>query len=399
MKSTFTVLFTLLFSLTIFSQTINSVSNGNFLMPTTWDCTCVPSAGYNINVNHTVTMTTSWLQTGGTITVNVGGTLTQDATNRTIAFNGGNLVNNGTVTFSKMAVLTGPLTNSGTLNANDSLFINAAVTNTGTINSANYLNGADLTNSGNINVTNLLNDGAIDNAGSISTIDFYNNNTVTNTEVIGFSNNCTNDGILINELVFGGGINFTNLGTLYNNSNGNINVWGNCTNGDSLNNYAHWYNNGFTSIWNDFTNLDTLDGISGGAFCIGGLSSNFGAVIGDFDICSRYNGTFDLNMGTIANGITFCTLGFTCWENIENSSISTINLFPNPVKEYLAIQFNGFISNKAIQIVNSCGQIVFEKEINGVEELIINRNNLPSGLYILKVSDSENLLTKKLIFN
>lgn len=340
-------------------------------------------------------MTSDWLQSGGTITVNASGTLTQDATNRIIAFNGGTLVNHGTVTFSKIAVLTGPLTNSGILNGNDSLYINAVVNNTGTIQSLNYLNGDALTSSGNINTTNFFNDGTLQNSGTVTSVNFFNNNVTTNSNTINF-NNCTNAGTLTNDMQINGNHDLTNAGILNNTTLGYITITNDCSNVDTLNHDAHWYNDGHVLIQNDFSNIDILEGTSTGSFCVANNSSNFGSVLGNFDFCDLTTSGFGFNTGTISNGITYCN--FWCWGGVKENNNLYFEVFPNPVKETLTIQFKADMSEKLIQIVNSCGQVVLEQKINGTDEVIVSRNNLPAGLYMLMVSDGKNISSRKMIF-
>ena len=398
MKTTFTLLFVIVFCIQVFSQTATSVANGNWLMPTTWDCACIPTATYNVNINHTVTMTSNWMQTGGTVTINIGGTLKQDATNRIIAFNGGNLANHGTFTFSKVAFLSGTFSNTGTLNGTDSLYMGVDMTNAGYVTSNNLYNAAVLNNNYSVVVTNFFNNGTFDNvmpAGWLNALNFYNNLTAINSGYIAFGN-CTNAGVLTNNGGIGGDNDFTNAGILYNNLGSTINITNDCTNGDTLNNDAHWYNNGITNISNDFTNVDSLHGTAPGSFCVYNNSVNLGAVLGDFDFCDHLTTGFGINSGTISNGITYCS--GLCYSKVIENNISDFEVFPNPVKESLTIQFNGDIINNYLQIVNSCGQVVFEQAINEVKEITVSRNSLPAGLYLLKVSNDHSLITKKLIF-
>src|SRR5271157_4140244 len=77
------------------SQTVTSIANGNFLMPSTWDCGCVPSPGENIIIKHHVVLNTNWGFSSGSLTIDNGGALSKNASIRDFAMNGGTFTNNG----------------------------------------------------------------------------------------------------------------------------------------------------------------------------------------------------------------------------------------------------------------------------------------------------------------
>lgn len=379
MKLLFSLSILLIFISSLFSQTRTSIANGNWTMPTTWDCMCVPTPGNNVIINHTVTLTTNWGQSSGSITVNAGGSLIQDATPRAFGQAGGSFTNAGTVTLSKMGFNGGTVSNSGTLNANDSLYLAIDLINTGSVYSANLFNSASLTNSGAMNGTNFFNNGTFINSTSINFINHFNNSLSYNNGILNFTD-------------------YTNAGKFYNNTFGNITINGDCTNGDSLNHDAHWYNNGSTLIVNDFTNIDTLDaGINTNRFCVGHNSVNSGKVIGILDFCCLPTGTFGINTGTIAPTVVNCLNSGNCFSGIKENLKSEISIFPNPIKESFTINSNNTLI-ESIEIIDVLGKVVYSQKVNSSEEILILRNNIPSGLYIIKTNSADKSFTSKVLF-
>jgi len=377
MKKLFTFSIAVFIVSSIAAQTATSVANGNWFSPTTWGGT-VPTPGYNVIINHQVTLTSNYGYSSGSITINSSGSLIQDSSPRALAQNGGSFSNAGTVTLSKMAFFSGTISNSSTLNSVDSLYLAINLNNTGIITSNNLYNSASLTNNNTINGVNFFNDGNLQNNFDIGFTNHFNNAISYNDHNLSFND-------------------YTNAGIFYNNINGFLSISNDCTNGDTINHDAHWYNNGHTDIWNNFTNIDTLDGNTGGTFCVGNLSTNVGVVLGNFDFCSRFSGTFDINSGTISNGITFCAAGEICWGNVnENKTISSINIFPNPVKESLTINLSNF-KIKTVEIINILGKTIYLQNVNS-NEINISRNNVPSGIYFVKVNSKEKTFTAKVVF-
>jgi hypothetical protein len=89
-------------------------------------------------------------------------------------------------------------------------------------------------------------------------------------------------------------------------------------------------------------------------------------------------------------------VGVSEQELIKNS----INVFPNPANDFLNINFNfdlGITFSK-IEITNNLGQIIREEEINFKNNIaLIKTNDLPSGVYTLKISYNGIAINKKFI--
>lgn len=76
----------------------------------------------------------------------------------------------------------------------------------------------------------------------------------------------------------------------------------------------------------------------------------------------------------------------------------SLEVFPNPAKENTTIKLTTLSSGKAIvKVLNINGQIMIsERELEG-NSLEIQTSNLPKGLYIIEITQDENILRKKLV--
>ena len=83
------------------------------------------------------------------------------------------------------------------------------------------------------------------------------------------------------------------------------------------------------------------------------------------------------------------SLGIKSDANIEFS------LYPNPAKNELKIEFNGFETAK-ISILNNLGQTVIYNKLNNRINTI-DTSTLSAGMYIVKITNNTQSLTKKLI--
>ena len=84
----------------------------------------------------------------------------------------------------------------------------------------------------------------------------------------------------------------------------------------------------------------------------------------------------------------------------ENTEANSFNIYPNPVKDFLNIEFGKQTTSKnIIRIFNDAGQQVFVEQINeNTGKVSINTSSFISGMYLIKIEDSEGkFITKKLI--
>ncbi|MFY0713622.1 T9SS type A sorting domain-containing protein [Seonamhaeicola sp. NFXS20] len=86
--------------------------------------------------------------------------------------------------------------------------------------------------------------------------------------------------------------------------------------------------------------------------------------------------------------------------SVEDKSISSINLYPNPVKDELKISLNQSNVNAAntnLVLYTLSGQRVLEKKVINSKEVTLDLSHLNKGVYLLKISDSKIITTKKVI--
>ncbi|NVO04225.1 MAG: T9SS type A sorting domain-containing protein, partial [Bacteroidetes bacterium] len=84
--------------------------------------------------------------------------------------------------------------------------------------------------------------------------------------------------------------------------------------------------------------------------------------------------------------------------NIENHANFSFNIYPNPNNGNFSIQLNNLLDGAAdFELFDAIGQLVYKKKL-------INKNNhefylrgVSSGIYTIKITTSENSLTRKLI--
>jgi len=77
--------------------------------------------------------------------------------------------------------------------------------------------------------------------------------------------------------------------------------------------------------------------------------------------------------------------------------VSDINIYPNPANDILNLESNILI--KDISLVSITGKVVVSKNNLDTHSISIKTNELPSGIYILKVKTDESLVLKRLIIN
>ena len=74
--------------------------------------------------------------------------------------------------------------------------------------------------------------------------------------------------------------------------------------------------------------------------------------------------------------------------DIENSGISNLEIYPNPVSNYLFIKTSS--KDLTVSIYNLIGEQLFEELISG-DNYKINMNQFKAGLYIVEISDNNDL--------
>lgn len=425
MKKIFTPIILLFFVAfnNLYSQTINSTTNGNFLNPLTWDCMCIPSVSSNINVKHNVTLNTDWQINGGSITVSAGGSLISDATGRSILLSAGEITVNDMMDFKWLSIM------SGTLIVNDTLKIKSFY-NEGIIANYNVIMQLD----------SFLNNNMMLNYGHIETHTFYNADSLLNTGTYGVIDSAYNAGVFeymnpaaleIDRFTNAGLFetsgsettkfyDFTNTGTfscgisdvgnnLYNTgtlaildsltvgfdilNTGNLYIMGapakftvghNFANIDSTQHTCMFYmDHCDATIMGDFYNRDTVYGeMPNNTLQVYGNSWNDGVFMNEFDFCDltpmQPDGSPDLNTGTIDASVTFCTM-----TSLTGTNQTAFNVYPSPANDQLSISG---VQKADYSIINALGQTVQQGKI----EQTISTKNLAEGTYIIRFTNPKN---------
>ena len=81
------------------------------------------------------------------------------------------------------------------------------------------------------------------------------------------------------------------------------------------------------------------------------------------------------------------------------TSLVDVNVYPNPVSDYVTISLKSDLTGHSVSIINAAGDKLYNAEYDG-KDLIWNAQNVASGIYYLRVIDEKNhnrLITKKII--
>lgn len=116
--------------------------------------------------------------------------------------------------------------------------------------------------------------------------------------------------------------------------------------------------------------------------------------------CSYQNGVSIYNFG-LANGGTPTTCP-TPTLSIDNQNLieQKITIFPNPFSTETVLKSTNKIENGSLEIFNSIGQKVREFENINANEIVIKRENLENGIYLLVLKQNQKIFdTRKIILN
>lgn len=377
--------FSLLLSSVVIAQeptaTRTSIANGNATSPFTWDCTCIPLPGDNVIINTNVTLDNDWGYTTGSLTVNAGKSLTGNINTRVLAVGGGAFTNNGTTTIALVYHNGGTFINNGTLNVTESFANGGTVTtinnHTMTITDSLYV-VATLTNNHTITSFGTANTGTINNIGSFTTGDLWNSGTVNNTGLPGMH--------MMNDVYSSGTINNSThievMNDFFNSENVTNNdyivVGNDLYTGDSVQLTANFTNNGLVSVGAGMYSNQTITG--NGDFCVAVYTANSGTITGTLDICDLTGGAFDLNVGTVAGTVTFCSS--SCAVGVEEEVKQEVKVYPNPFENRLIVNVEGY-ENAKFSLQNILGQKLISQNITGKSEISVM--DLEGGVYFYTV--------------
>ena len=83
---------------------------------------------------------------------------------------------------------------------------------------------------------------------------------------------------------------------------------------------------------------------------------------------------------------------------IENVSTIHASLFPNPANENVQMNFEGFSGETQLHIFDVSGRLLVQKSINeGIHQVSINTQELPTGSYLIRLGSKNNRIYRKLV--
>ncbi len=385
------------FSGLVQAQNITSVTNGNWAMPSTWDCTCIPGATANITVAHNVTLNSSWQQTAGSITINSGASLIQTATPRDLWITGTAALNidgaldvrylwtemgtlsvsvNGDVTV-RSFLNNISFTNTGVFHDIDSMYTTSNIINNGSFVGVDSVTlEAVITNNGTFTCNQCTNIGTLNNAGYFVATDITNTGTITNS--LGFW--LQNSG--------------WNLGNIYNSATGTFTVVNDFLNQDPVNNDALLDNDGYMDFQDSWYNFNDVKGA--GTYEIQDSSVNSGAMTENFVFCDHSapasaTTIVDYNTGSIAGTITFCA-------TMQVPEQTQDEMFAVTDSDGIHVFNRAGFEDTSIELFDLSGKAVaFEMYGNG--NTLLLKPGCVEGIYLLKASHNQITRVFKLYIN
>jgi len=100
-------------------------------------------------------------------------------------------------------------------------------------------------------------------------------------------------------------------------------------------------------------------------------------------------GTFTLIV-TDSNGCSVIDSAFVdYWSSVKKITESNFQLFPNPFTESTTLQFEEAPKSATLEILDLSGKLLRSENISGKKQIEIERKQLSSGTYLLRVMDEE----------
>jgi hypothetical protein len=110
---------------------------------------------------------------------------------------------------------------------------------------------------------------------------------------------------------------------------------------------------------------------------------NNATISGTLDICDQSPGGFcDLNMGTIAGTVTYCTVG-ACNVGLEELE-TEVSIYPNPATSQITVRVDEAVQGMNYIVTNVFGQQVMSGNLLNSAS-ILDISFLPKGMYVLTI--------------
>lgn len=121
----------------------------------------------------------------------------------------------------------------------------------------------------------------------------------------------------------------------------------------------------------------------------------------DWEYCYRVNATWGFNGDTCISEYAINVIPiykYVCvrpWIGIDETGHSDLNIYPNPVINNLIVKAT--LNIDEIKIFNMEGQLLFNKEFNGLDKADIAVSFLPPGIYLLQIQTRKGVVTEKFL--
>jgi hypothetical protein len=84
--------------------------------------------------------------------------------------------------------------------------------------------------------------------------------------------------------------------------------------------------------------------------------------------------------------------------SIHETNLFKAEFFPNPCSEQLHMRFpNPTFEQLSIELISHTGKVIFRDKISNIESYSINTSSLASGLYLLRLTDKQQMQSFKII--
>ena len=118
-----------------------------------------------------------------------------------------------------------------------------------------------------------------------------------------------------------------------------------------------------------------------------------GLSVNNLEQCKRFT---ELNLGTVA------MLAGLNHDGVDENGPSTgsgtagaIKVYPNPTKEAVTVLTEDEL--QSVTMVNLLGQTIGQHHVFGANQMTLDTNNFPSGIYLLRITTEKGTVTKRII--
>jgi hypothetical protein len=115
-----------------------------------------------------------------------------------------------------------------------------------------------------------------------------------------------------------------------------------------------------------------------------------------------YDTTLNISRNFLAKYVcgdaTNCSYGPTITSVNDLKEVNNlISIYPNPATDFAEILFNENNYGSEFNLYDIHGKLISSQTITGTK-ITLNRNNLPNGIYFIRITNGEKVQTSKLIF-